>query len=106
MPTAEGKPEQLTLVMIGGDVYEASCPELRVAYYAEDPMEARKGLYRNAINKARSITEQGDEFPIRDLLPPAITFFENRPAIVKALFLKVDTTLGESVLFPPTEELK
>jgi hypothetical protein len=94
----EAKPRQLTLVVTGADVYQASCPELRLAYYSEDINVARNGLYRALNRKATSIVKSNGHFPIADLVPYAELFVNNRNRVKESL-LK-----GREILITDTEK--
>jgi len=81
----EAEPKQLTLVVSGADLYEASCPELRIAYYSEDIDAAREGLYTALNQKATSIAKRNGDFPLSDLAPYAKLFVKNRKKVRDAI---------------------
>lgn len=81
----ESQPRQLTFILSGADVYQASCPELEISYYSEDADEAKRGLSSALSAKATAIVNCNGTFPFRELEPYARLFVNNADKVRKAL---------------------
>lgn len=85
MPGSEKTRRRLTLVISGADVYEVSCPELRISYYSEDVNTAKDGLFRTLSIKANSLVKRNGTCPSPDLLPYARLFLDNQREVKEAI---------------------